>query len=325
MDDHNYDYVIVGGGTAGAVVAARLSEDPSVSVCVLEAGPTDVGFEDVLQLRRWLGLLEGPIDLAYHTTLQPRGNAHIVHSRAAVLGGCSSHNTMIWFKPFPGDWQDWVDRGCTGWSNRRDGPVLRAHPGPAPDRGREGPERHPLRLDRGLRRRAGRRAHPDWNAAPFRDGAGFLDVGYDPATGVRSSSSVMYLHPIMDQRANLSVQRDSWVRRIEFKDGRAVAVHVERSDGRDDRIAASREIIVACGSIDTPRLLMSPASARASDLEHLGIDSVARPPRRRREPDRPPRVDHHLEARSGRWAPRAAWTPTARCSSTASARTTAPT
>src|SRR5262245_27699286 len=93
-----FDYVVVGGGSAGAVVAARLSEDPSASVCVLEWVPTDVGFDDLLQIRRWLGLLEGPIDLAYRTTLQPRGNAHIVHSRARVLGGCSSHNTMIWFK-----------------------------------------------------------------------------------------------------------------------------------------------------------------------------------------------------------------------------------
>ena len=109
-----FDYVVVGGGTAGAVVAARLSEDPDTRVCLIEAGPSDVGMDDVLLLRRWLSLLEGPIDLAYPTTLQPRGNAHIVHSRAAVLGGCSSHNTQIFFKPLPGDWQDWVDRGASG-------------------------------------------------------------------------------------------------------------------------------------------------------------------------------------------------------------------
>ena len=86
----------------------------------------------MLQLRRWLSLLEGPIDLAYTTTLQPRGNAHIVHSRAAVLGGCSSHNTQIFFKPFPGDWQDWVDRGARGWEPEGDGEVLRAAAGQAP-------------------------------------------------------------------------------------------------------------------------------------------------------------------------------------------------
>jgi choline dehydrogenase len=101
---HSFDFLVIGGGTAGAIVAARLSEDPNVSVCLFEAGPSDVGLDDVLQLRRWLSLLEGPLDLGYTTTLQPRGNAHILHSRAAVLGGCSSHNTQIFFKPFPGDW-----------------------------------------------------------------------------------------------------------------------------------------------------------------------------------------------------------------------------
>src|SRR6202035_3747720 len=192
-----FDYVVVGGGSAGAIVAARLSEDPKTSVCLLEWGDSDVNNDDVLQIRRWLGLLEGPIDLAYHTTLQPRGNAHIVHSRAKVLGGCSSHNTMIWFRPFPGD----------------------------------------------------------WNAGPYRDGAGFLDVGYNPANGVRSSSSVMYLHPIVDSRPNLSVQTRSRAMQIECKDGRAVAVHVERDDGAwHDRVEASKEIIVCCGSVDTPRL-----------------------------------------------------------------------
>src|SRR5207245_10096180 len=109
-------YVLVmGRGTAGAVVGSGLSEDPGVRVCRFEAGPSDVGREDVLQLRRWLSLLEGPLDLGYTTTLQPRGNAHSLHSRAAVLGGCSSHNTQIFFKPHPRDWQDWVDRGAAGW------------------------------------------------------------------------------------------------------------------------------------------------------------------------------------------------------------------
>ena len=151
-----FDYVVVGGGTAGAVVAARLSEDPNASVCLLEWGPTDVGFDDVLLIRRWLGLLEGPIDLAYHTTLQPRGNAHIIHSRAKVLGGCSSHNTMIWFKPFPDDWNDWVGGGLRGLVERRDGSVLRADPRPARARRRGRPQRDPVRLDRRLRLRARR-------------------------------------------------------------------------------------------------------------------------------------------------------------------------
>ena len=144
-----FDYVVVGGGSAGAAVAARLSEDPNVSVCVLEWGPTDVGLMTCCRSATGSDLLEGPIDLAYTTTLQPRGNAHIVHSRAPVLGGCSSHNTMIWFKPFPGDWQDWVDQAApagspTAWSS-----TTSASPGLTRS-WREGSKRDPVRLDRGL-------------------------------------------------------------------------------------------------------------------------------------------------------------------------------
>ncbi|MDX6377961.1 MAG: hypothetical protein QOE98_2264, partial [Gaiellaceae bacterium] len=165
-----FDYVIVGGGSAGAVVAARLSEDPDTSVCVLEWGPTDVGNDGVLQLRRWLDLLEGPLDLAYHTTLQPRGNAHIVHSRAKVLGGCSSHNTMIWFKPFPDDWQDWVDQGCDGWTNAEMDPYYDRIPGPHGLVGEA--DRNAILYDwiESCGSALGVKKNVDWNAAPYRDG-----------------------------------------------------------------------------------------------------------------------------------------------------------
>ncbi len=269
-----YDYVIVGGGSAGAVVAARLSEDPNTSVCVLEWGPSDVGNDDVLKIRRWLDLLEGPLDLAYTTTLQPRGNAHIVHSRAKVLGGCSSHNTMIWFKPFPDDWNDWVDQGCAGWSNDEMDPYYDRIPGPHGLVGEN--DRNAILYDwiESCGAALGVQQNPDWNAGPYRDGAGFLDVGYDAATGVRSSSSVMYLHSAMS-RPNLSVQTETRAMRIETSGGRATAVEVLRDSGGRDRIAARKEIIVAAGSIDTPRLLQYSGIGPRQDLERLGIDVVA--------------------------------------------------
>ena len=108
--------VIVGGGTAGAVVAARLSADPGVRVCLIEGGPSDVGDPRILHLRNWLNLLESEFDYRYPTVPQPRGNSHIVHSRAKVLGGCSSHNTMISFLPPAEDFADWVAAGAAGWS-----------------------------------------------------------------------------------------------------------------------------------------------------------------------------------------------------------------
>ena len=267
-----FDYVVVGGGSAGAIVAARLSEDPNASVCLLEWGPSDVDLDDVLLIRRWLGLLEGPLDLGYTTTLQPRGNAHIVHSRAAVLGGCSSHNTMIWFKPFPGDWQDWVDRGCEGWTNEAMEECYARIPGPHQRVGEA--DRNAILYDwiEACGSALGVQRDPDWNAAPFRDGAGFLDVGYNDATGVRSSSSVMYLHPIMGSRPNLSIQVRSRALRLELSGGRARAVHVEREGGGHDRVAARKEIIVCCGSVDTPRLLMYSGIGPRAQLEGLGIE-----------------------------------------------------
>lgn len=115
MPEVEYDVVVVGGGTAGAVIAARLTEDPQRSVAVIEGGPTDVGNEKVLRLRRWQELLESELDYDYPTVEQPHGNSHIRHARARVLGGCSSHNTLISFRPLPRDWDEWAARGCAGW------------------------------------------------------------------------------------------------------------------------------------------------------------------------------------------------------------------
>src|SRR5205085_9709968 len=93
-----FDCLIVGGGTAGAVLAARLSEDAQRRVCLIEAGPSDVVREEVLQLRRWLELLESPYDYGYRTVVQPNGNSHIVHARGRVLGGGLPPNTLAWVK-----------------------------------------------------------------------------------------------------------------------------------------------------------------------------------------------------------------------------------
>jgi choline dehydrogenase len=181
---------------------------------------------------------------------------------------------MIWFKPFPDDWNDWVDQGCLGWSNDEMDPYYDRIPGPHGLVGEA--DRNPILFDwiDACGSALGVTKNVDWNAAPYRDGAGFLDVGYDTATGVRSSSSVMYLHPILG-RSNLSVQTESRAMRIETSDGRATAVIVQRADGARDRIAARKEIIVAAGSIDTPRLLLYSGIGPREQLEHFGIDVVA--------------------------------------------------
>jgi choline dehydrogenase len=114
-----FDYVVVGGGTAGNVVAARLSEDPSVTVCLLEAGSSDVGDDNVLRLDRWMGLLESGYDWDYPVEPQEHGNSFMRHARARVLGGCSSHNSCIAFWAPAEDLDAWAAAGCTGWTRRR--------------------------------------------------------------------------------------------------------------------------------------------------------------------------------------------------------------
>ena len=112
----SFDYVVVGGGTAGSVVAARLSEDSSVSVCLLEAGPSDVDDPAVLRLDRWMHLLESGYDWDYPVKPQEYGNSFLRHSRARVLGGCASHNSCIAFWAPAEDLDEWVALGADGWS-----------------------------------------------------------------------------------------------------------------------------------------------------------------------------------------------------------------
>jgi choline dehydrogenase-like flavoprotein len=258
--------VIVGGGTAGSVIASRVSADPGVRVCLIEGGPSDVGDQRVLRLRNWLNLLETEYDYDYPIVEQPRGNSSIRHSRARVLGGCSSHNTMISFRPPPADFADWVAAGATGWSDEEMRPFwerLAITISPVAER-----DRNPLAADfvTACHAALGVPIYDDFNAAPFADGAGFLPVGYHPSTGVRSSASVAYLHPHLD-RPNLTILTETWA--FHLDPGRGVTV---RADGQTKIIKATHEYVLAAGAIDTPRLLMLSGIGPAADLEKLGLE-----------------------------------------------------
>ena len=146
-----FDYVIVGGGSAGAVVAARLSEDPNASVCVLEWGPTDVGNDDVLQIRRWLGAARGPArPRVPHDAAAARERPHRPLAREGARRVLvAQHDDLV--QALPGRLERLGRPGLRGLVERRDGPYYDRIPGP-PRPGRRGrPQRDPLRLDRGLR------------------------------------------------------------------------------------------------------------------------------------------------------------------------------
>ena len=269
MRTHHYDYVIVGGGTAGSVIAARLSEDPDATVCVIEGGPSDAGDERVLKLRNWMNLLGSELDYDYPTVEQPYGNSHIRHSRARVLGGCSSHNTLISFWPFASDLDEWVAAGGAGWDLAAMRPYLdriACEIAPVADK-----DRNPIARDfvTAAARALSVPIVDDFNAKPFADGAGFFSVAYQPGNGNRrSSASVAYLHPIMGTRPNLTVRTETWASALTFDGDTATGVRV----GADTEIRATREVIVCAGAVDTPRLLMHSGLGPAGDLRALGLD-----------------------------------------------------
>ncbi|WP_033325346.1 GMC family oxidoreductase [Streptomyces yerevanensis] len=268
--EHTYDYVVIGGGTAGSVIASRLTENPDVTVAVIEGGPSDVDREDVLTLRRWMGLLGGELDYDYPTTRQPRGNSFIRHSRARVLGGCSSHNTLIAFKPLPSDWDEWEAAGAKGW-------------GAVPMEAYYARLRNNIVAVDEKDRNAIARDFVDaaqatlevprvegFNKKPFTEGVGFFDLAYHPENNKRSSASVAYLHPFLD-RPNLTILLETWAYKLELDGTRARGVHVRTKDGEEILVRAENEVLLCAGAVDSPRLLLHSGIGPARDLEALGI------------------------------------------------------
>ncbi|KOG86408.1 oxidoreductase [Streptomyces varsoviensis] len=268
-----YDYVVIGGGTAGSVIASRLTENPDVTVAVIEGGPTDIDRDDVLTLRRWLGLLGGDLDYDYPTVEQPRGNSHIRHSRARVLGGCSSHNTLISFKPLPGDWDEWATAGAEGWDAESMDPYfyrLRNNIVAVDEK-----DRNAIASDfvNAARTATGVPRVEGFNKKPFHEGVGFFDLSYHPENNKRSSASVAYLHPFLD-RPNLHIMLETWAYKLELDGTRATGVHVRTKDGEEILVEAGTEVLVCAGAVDTPRLLMHSGIGPRKDLEALGIPVV---------------------------------------------------
>lgn len=281
---HSFDYVIVGGGSAGAAVAARLSEDPAVTVGLLEAGPNDADHDVVLRLDRWMELLESGFDWDYPIEPQENGNSFMRHARAKVLGGCSSHNSCIAFWAPSEDLDEWASKyGAEGWESERTFPLytkLENNEDDGPLHGHDGPVRlmnvppaDPCGValldacaEAGIPRATFNSGETVVN------GANFFQVNRKE-DGTRSSSSVSYLHPIRD-RENLTILTDAWATKLEFDDaGRCTGVHaVDNAFGRQSRIEAKREVVVSAGAINTPQLLMLSGIGPREHLEEFGIE-----------------------------------------------------
>ncbi len=278
-----FDYVIAGGGSAGCALAARLSEDPSVTVCLLEAGPSDVGDRAILELSQWMHLLDSGYDWDYPVEPQEKGNSFMRHARAKVLGGCSSHNSCIAFWPPAEALDDWEAMGASGWGARDILPYvsrLESNDAPGDGHGRSGPVR--LRdvppndpCGRAVLDAAAAVGLPTVafnRGGTVLNGAGWFQINASE-DGTRMSSSHAYLHPILGTRPNLEVRTGCWVSEILFDEQQtATGVRYQRPDLTGyDTVSARREVVVTAGAIDTPKLLMLSGIGPAEHLAEFGI------------------------------------------------------
>ncbi|RQT15543.1 GMC family oxidoreductase [Burkholderia contaminans] len=281
---NSFDYLVVGGGSAGSVLASRLTEDPDVTLCLFEAGGTGDGWPVTVpaalvlmipsKLNNWAFETVPQKGLQGRRGYQPRGKA---------LGGSSAINAMVYTRGHHADYDDWAALGNEGWGWNDVFPYFKR----SEHNERLGNEWHgrggplwvsDLRTDNPFQarwldaaRECGLPVTDDFNGAE-QEGVGIYQV--TQKNGERWSAARAYLFPHLKTRGNLTVETGAQVRRIVFDGKRAVGVEVTRG-GNVETVWAKKEVILAAGALQSPQLLMLSGVGPKDELERHGIPVVA--------------------------------------------------
>jgi choline dehydrogenase len=276
-----YDFIVVGAGAAGSVLAAELSASGEQVLVIESGGPDDA--PTIANPSIWFYNVGGPLDFHLPIVPSPRlNNRKFNMALGHVLGGGTSINAMVWMRGMQRDYDGWAENGAKGWAFADVLPVFKSQEdwegGANTWRGAGGPihirrpkNPHPLApafLD--AAREMGMPILDDVNG-PMRPGAGYINMNID-ADGTRVSAARAFLRPALS-RPNLTLLLNTNVAKLNFKGTRCAGVRI-MTDGAAKDIAADKEVILAAGTINSPKLLMLSGIGEAKALRSFGIEVV---------------------------------------------------
>jgi choline dehydrogenase len=284
-----FDFIVIGAGSAGCVVANRLSADPKHRVLLIEAGPANVTDPAITTPSRWVSLIGSALDWSYATEPAAGLDGRVLRwPRGKTVGGSSAINAMAYVRGHRGSFDAWGEAASADWSYRQVLPIFKQlednSRGASEYLGAGGPlavadtadphAGHLAFLD--AARELGYAASPTWdfNGAQQENGAGFYQKNI--RAGRRHSAADAFLTPALS-RPNLTVWADTSARRLLFERDRVVAVEVF-TNGRVDRVRVAREVVISTGVMESPKLLMLSGIGPADALRRLSIPVIVDAP-----------------------------------------------